>query len=159
MSWFSKIFKGSDNSLDSSEGKSRLVYFDQEVPEGNALCSDDACPCSLMTTIPQGTGYLYIENELVKFRSEYRSQSDAAQAMVKMMIAKRVPPGSMYRIGPVFICERGARLRKLDLHQATADAKYWWDTGKVPLRATSFIETPDKEIQDPSRNMCTPWKL
>ena len=144
--------------IDSGD-KDNLDYFDQEIPEGDALCSDDACPCGLVTALPRGTGYLYIEKELVMFRSEYRSQADAAQAMVKMMIAKRVPPGSIYRVGPVLICEQGARQRKLDLPVAAADAKYWWNMGKVPLRATPFVGVPNKHMQDPSLNFCTPWKL
>src|SRR5205085_9119964 len=41
-----------------------------------------------------------------------------------------------YRIGPVLMCEQGARLRNLDLGVAAADAKQWWETGQVPLRAT-----------------------
>jgi hypothetical protein len=34
------------------------------------------------------------------------------------------------------MCEMGAKKRGLDLAVAAADAKYWWETGLVPLRAT-----------------------
>lgn len=33
-------------------------------------------------------------------------------------------------------CEKGARLMECDLKIAHEDAKYWWETGFVPLRAT-----------------------
>ena len=144
--------------IDSGD-KETLDFFDQEVPEGDSICSDDACPCGLVTVLPRDTGYLYIERELVMFRSEYRSQADAAQAMEKMMTAKRVPPGSIYRVGPILVCERGARQRKLDLQVAAADAKYWWFMGRVPLRATPFVGVPNEHMQDPSLNFCTPWQL
>ena len=47
---------------------------------------------------------------------------------------------AFYRIGPILVCEQGARLRKLDLKVAGADAAHWWRTGKVPLRPTPTME-------------------
>jgi len=41
-----------------------------------------------------------------------------------------------YRLGPILVCEQGAKLRGLDLEVAATDAKHWWKTGFVPLRAT-----------------------
>jgi len=44
-----------------------------------------------------------------------------------------LPPGTS---SPILMCEQGAKLRGLDLEVAAADAKYWWETGLVPLRVT-----------------------
>jgi hypothetical protein len=49
-----------------------------------------------------------------------------------------------FRLGPILVCERGAKLRNLDLEVAAADAKYWWETGRVPLRATPIISTESR---------------
>ena len=42
---------------------------------------------------------------------------------------------------PILMCEQGARRRSLDLEVAAADARHWWDTGEVPLRATPLDGT------------------
>lgn len=44
-----------------------------------------------------------------------------------------------YRLGPILVCEQGAKLRKLDLRVAHEDAKHWWATGEVPLRPTPIM--------------------
>lgn len=46
-------------------------------------------------------------------------------------------------LAPILVCEQGARARGLDLEVAAADAKYWWETGLAPLRATPLSGTPE----------------
>ncbi|MFC1900857.1 HEAT repeat domain-containing protein [Chloroflexota bacterium] len=113
-------------------------YFECDVPSGDGVCSDNNCPCPEVK-IPRGTGYLYITQELVDFRRKYPSISSAREAMQQLQESMRASGelffGS-YRLGPIVVCEQGARLRNLDLKIAGADAKYWWETSKVPLRVT-----------------------
>lgn len=49
---------------------------------------------------------------------------------------------------PIMCCEQGARLRGLDLEIAAADAKYWWETGLVPLRATPLAWEERQQQED-----------
>jgi len=60
---------------------------------------------------------------------------------------------------PILVCEEGAKLRGLDLEVAAADAKYWWETGLAPLRATPLSKkkpppesTDSKDVQDLGRD-------
>jgi tetratricopeptide (TPR) repeat protein len=121
-----------------------MEYFESDVPGGNGLCSDNACPCPEVE-IPRGTGYLYIEQSLVDFRRQYPKLDSARRAMQQMQEQMRSGgtggifsgiTGGFYRLGPILVCEQGAKLRNLDLEVAAADAKHWWKTGLVPLRAT-----------------------
>ena len=41
---------------------------------------------------------------------------------------------------PILVCEEGAKLRGIDMEVAAADAKRWWETGKVPLRPTPLAK-------------------
>ena len=114
-----------------------MKYFEVPCPEGDGLCSDDACPCGPSTKIPRGSGYLYISQDVVDFRRDARSFEDAARKLKRLK--ERMGIYVMFGSGvfaPVLVCKRGAKLRKLDLEVAAADAKYWWETSKVPLRAT-----------------------
>ena len=125
-----------------------LSYFEDELPRGAGLCSDNSCPCP-ETRIPVGTGYLYIPGEIVEFRRRYRRLKDAEKAMVDQLNQQLDSRGigsafSMMRIGPVLVCEQGARLRELDLEVAGADARYWWQTGQVPLRPTPLVGGKDQ---------------
>lgn len=103
-----------------------------------ALCSDDNCPCGFPgAQIPRGTGYLFISQEVVDFRSDCPTEAEA-QAKIQRMAAQL---GAMIVAGsgvfaPILMCEQGARKRGLDLEVAAADAKPWWNTGQVPLRPT-----------------------
>jgi len=56
----------------------------------------------------------------------------------KLNMSNGLSAGRLYRTGPILMCEQGARLRRLNLDIASADAAHWWDTGKVPLRPTPF---------------------
>ena len=114
-------------------------YFEVACPAEDGFCGDRSCPCPPPgTKIPRGTGYLYISQEVVDFRRDARSAQEAQEKMnrtrkeldVAVVIAE---PGV---IQPILMCEQGAKLRGLDLNAAAADAKFWWETGLVPLRAT-----------------------
>lgn len=122
-------------------------YFEESVPSGGGICSDNECPCSPSTVIPRGSGYLYIEEYIVEWRRRYPRLKDANEAMGKAMLKDLseknkhwldagIDVSGTFRTGPIFVCERGAKLRNLDLEVAAADAKHWWKTGQVPLRAT-----------------------
>ncbi len=118
-----------------------MEYFECDVPSGDGLCSDNNCPCPEVI-IPRGTGYLYIEHSLVDFRRKYPTLKYAREAMQlkqKKMRASVLSFTGFYRLGPILVCEKGAKLRNLDLEVAAADAKFWWKTGFVPL-----CETPLK---------------
>ncbi len=119
-----------------------MDYFECDVPEGDGLCSDNACPCPDVV-IPRGTGYLYIEQWLVDFRRQYPSLADARRAkddyhrhMVETFSAAGASVSGLYCLGPILVCKQGASRRNLDLEVAAADAKHWWKTGLVPLRTT-----------------------
>jgi len=133
---------------DKKEAEAWLEYFEADVPSGDGLCSDNDCPCPNVV-IPRGEGYLYISQEIVNFRRIYRREEDAERAMRKSLEQKysRDPVLSdlhrygatlnyFFRTGPILVCELGARRRNLNLEVAAADAKRWWKTGQVPLRAT-----------------------
>lgn len=125
---------------------SELRYFEVSRPEGDGLCSDDDCPCGPATRIPRGTGYLYISPDVVDFRRDARSIKDAAKKLQRLQ--KQLGGGLIIAASgvftPVLVCKRGARLRKLDLEVAAADARYWWKTGKVPLRPTPLAGKQSK---------------
>lgn len=121
----------------SGKGKG---YFESDVPQENGLCSDNACPCD-NTVILRGTGYLFIDTDLVEFRKKHPRLQDAINAREAAARGRGVALGmqgyvEIGRVGPILVCERGARLRGLDLRTASADATHWWRTGLVPLRAT-----------------------
>ena len=119
-------------------------YFEVPVPPGDGVCSDDNCPCPEVR-IPRGTGYLYISQEVVDTRRNARTLQEAQMLLERMrqewsrrsgggMLAG--PRGWQGIMTPILVCEQGARLRGIDLEVAAADAKHWWNTGMVPLRAT-----------------------
>ena len=116
-----------------------MDFFESDVPQGNGRCSDNACPCPEVE-IKRGSGYLYVDQELVDFRKQHPSLESARKAMKEKQAQISSAQGGavqfFYRLGPILVCEQGANLRKLDLQAAAADATHWWNTGLVPLRAT-----------------------
>jgi len=127
-----------------------MEYFECSVPTDNGLCSDNACPCP-EAVIPRGKGYLYIEQSLVDFRRKYPAIESARRVIqqerkqLQQTLARNSDRQEIiyrYRLGPVLVCEEGAKLRNLDLEVAAADAKHWWETGLVPLRATPIAKEP-----------------
>lgn len=107
-------------------------YF--EVPNNGtdaiARCSDRSCPCP-ETACPRGEGYIYISQNCAAYRKDARSAVDAAQKI-------RTVGGyeTQEDITAIFMCEEGAKLRGLNLEVAQKDARLWWYTGWLPLRAT-----------------------
>ena len=61
----------------------------------------------------------------------------------KMQVASIVPSllfyGNPEICMGILVCEEGAKLRGLNLEVAAADAKHWWETGKIPFRATPKV--------------------
>lgn len=122
-----------------------MEYFYSPVPPGDGRCSDNKCPCPEVV-IPRGLGYLYIDDALVAFRSQHRSEGDAERAMREALAHSGGGiRGGFFRTGPILVCEQGARLRGLDLNVAGADAARWWHSGEVPLRATP-LATPREPL-------------
>lgn len=117
-----------------------MEYFESDVPIGDGRCSDNACPCSEVL-IQRGTGYVYIDQSLVDFRRQYPTLESARKAMKQRHQELRNSFGGtdvslVYQLGPILVCEQGAKNRNLNLEVAAEDARRWWQTGKVPLRAT-----------------------
>jgi ribosomal protein L24E len=117
-----------------------MEYF--QVPEANpgsdGLCSDNSCPCGYPgAKIPRGSGYMYVSDSVVDFRKDARTVSEAEAKIARM----REGTGTFVVfdqdvVTSTLMCEMGAKKRGFDLAVAAADAKYWWETGLVPLRAT-----------------------
>ncbi|MCK5706386.1 MAG: hypothetical protein KAI43_01945 [Candidatus Aureabacteria bacterium] len=116
-----------------------MEYFESDVPSGDGLCSDNACPCPEVV-IPRGTGHLYIEQSIVDFRRQYPTLESARRAMKEKQKQASanlgVAVGGFYRLGAILVCDQGAKRRNLDMEVAAADAKKWWEDGMVPLRKT-----------------------
>ncbi len=111
-----------------------------EVPEArpglDGLCSDNDCPCGDPgATIPRGSGYMYISKAVVDFRRDARTPREVEEKVALMRQGMAVFFDQNI-ITPTLMCELGAKNRGLDLYVAAADAKYWWETGLVPLRET-----------------------
>jgi hypothetical protein len=102
------------------------------------LCSDDDCPCGINATpIPRGQGYLVISEAVVEFRRDARTLQEAkrkAEAMEKA--GKYLSRRGLGVVTPILCCGRSPLLRGINKRVAARDAKVWWKTGKVPLRAT-----------------------
>ena len=143
------MFKRKQSPSKSGEARaeSSLEYFESPSPLGSDRCSDNECPCPPPgTVIPRGTGYLYITQEVVDFRRDARTDAEAsAKANRIVEAAQREGASIVFGQGvaaPILMCEKGARLRNLDLKVAAADASFWWANGLIPLRVTpQAIET------------------
>lgn len=138
-----------------------MEHFEVPRPPGDGFCSDSECPCGWPgAEIPRGSGYLYISQEVVDFRRDARTVQDVQRKVQRM----QQDLDSIIILGqgvasPILVCEQSAKLRGLDLEVAAADAKYWWETGLAPLRATplSKKKTPpesadSKGFQDLGRD-------
>jgi len=129
-----KLLKDNGAEEAKSEAGITNLYFEQERPYGDGLCSWDSCPCSSTgTPIPKGKGYLYIPQSAVDFRRDSLTWSEF---MVKLnRIATRVPGGNLvFTDVPVLVCEQGLKKLGIDPKVAAQDAKHWWSTGLIPLR-------------------------
>lgn len=118
-----------------------VKYFEAGVPSGDAVCSDGNCPCP-ETPIPRGMGYIYVSPDVVEFRRDALTSREASEKLQRIQEEGEARTGGFLIIDPqgwavpILVCEQGARLRRLDLEVAAADARHWWKTGLVPLRPT-----------------------
>jgi len=112
----------------------KRTYFEQKRPDSNGLCSWDPCPCGISTIIHKGHGYLYIPVSSVIFRRDCLSYKEFQAKLQKM--ASNLPLGTdlIFTDVPVLVCEKGISALNIDPEIAQKDAKYWWDTGMIPLR-------------------------
>jgi hypothetical protein len=113
-----------------------MEYFvNTPGPQASAKCSDNACPCSPSVEFARGEGYLYVSPEAVDFRRDARTLADAQTKMERMagQLDAFVVMDPIAWSG-LMICEEAAKCRRLDLAWASADAKEWWETGRMPLR-------------------------
>ena len=99
------------------------------------LCSDPQCPCPGTEALTPGeTGYLYTSEDVVRFREDARSYL-SLEFKIHLIQAGGEPIDPI-RLNPILMCERGARLRSLDLDAAREDAAAWIEKDLLPLRAT-----------------------
>lgn len=132
-------------------------YFEVAGPCGefppcsDVACLDEACPCRGARLAP-GEGYLYISPLVVRNRRlattlrageslARRAASDAPphkllDAANSISLQSQFMRGVVDVLVPVLMCEQAACARGLDLDVAQRDARRWWRTGLVPLRAT-----------------------
>lgn len=123
-----------------------MKYF--EVPNTGsatfAICSDDACPCP-GTSIPAGSGYMYISQKAVDFRTDALTISEVESLLTAMPeMLQQALFADKNNVTATLMCEVGARKRGLDLKVAAEDAKHWWKTGLVPLRETPLAGNKEK---------------
>lgn len=140
-----------------------MEYF--EVPEArpgqDGICSDNDCPCGYPgAKIPRGSGYMYISKAVVDFRQDARTLREVEQKVALMQQQMTVLFDQNVATSTL-MCEQGARKRGLDLDVAAADAKYWWETGLIPLRATPLAGSTEtrKENEQPSSGQSSPEKI
>ena len=75
---------------------------------------------------------------MVDFHKDARTVKEAYEKIARLK-KQAASSGDLVNEGsftPILMCEKGARKRGLDLTIAAADARYWWQTGLVPLRET-----------------------
>jgi len=130
-----------------SAKKAGMTYF--SAPRGplfRSVCSDQKCPCP-ENEISWGAGFLYISQEVVDFRNDALTQQDLETKVERLKQSGgftflMVDEALSY---PILVCEEAAKLRNLDLDIAAADAKHWWETELVPLRATPLAGIVKKD--------------
>jgi len=119
----------------------QLESFEVPLPSGDGRCSDNDCPCPAPgTLIPHGSGFLYIDEAAVEFRSDARTAA-ALEEKGQRIQAEWASRGVTHLIDPqayraILVCEQGARRRGLDLGVAAEDARLAWSQGRAPLRPT-----------------------
>jgi hypothetical protein len=136
----SHAYEKDKKEISKAISDAKIEYFEVKRPDGDSKCSDSTCPCK-GDMIPCGSGFIYIDKEVVSNRQNCRTEQEANLRfiMVSAELKKRgfaSTPDPRNVIVPVLLCERGAELREIDLEIASADAKHWWKTGLVPLRKT-----------------------
>lgn len=103
--------------------------------DGNARCSDNDCPCGFPGELLRpGEGYMYVSPAVAAFRKDCPTTAEAIEKARRIEASGQTVDRAA--LLPVLMCELGARNRGLDLKVAGADARHWWQTGMVPIRAT-----------------------
>lgn len=124
-------------------------YFEVPLPDGDGRCCDEGCVCGNVV-IARGTGYLFIEQETVDFRSNAPTveQARAKERRVRSQMGDMDEAAAVMhgRTTALLICEQSARQRDIDLEVAAADARHWWETGQAPLRATPEAKPVEVEL-------------
>jgi uncharacterized protein (TIGR02145 family) len=124
-------------------------YFNIDPADGSERCSDNSCPCD-ETRLKKDNIYLYISPDLIKFRKDCKSISEASQKLNRMQASGIMVDGSLFI--PVVCCETAIAKRGLDKKTAHKDAVFWYDTGKVPLRATPKADAVSKISAEPVKS-------
>lgn len=123
-----------------------MDYFDVEVPGGRTACKDNECPCYGGTSFGRGEGFLFISKANIDFRRDCKTVTQLnAKVEGITQQARRKYQSAIIDVSagyPVIMCEVGARRHAIDLDVAQADARHWWQTGKVPFRQTPAARQP-----------------
>lgn len=146
--------KAQEIKLKTSPKHRGAEFLEVDMPDDIAYCSDNDCDCGYPgEEIPRGNGYLYIPQSVVDFRKDALSLS-ACQMKLELAALKNEEylrsefgfngPISYQHGGnvqegiitPMLCCKKAASRRGLNLDIAASDAKYAWETGLAPLRAT-----------------------
>jgi len=88
-----------------------------------------------------------ISKAVVDFRRDARTVREAEQKVALMQRRMNIVFDQNV-VTSTLMCEQGARKRGLDLDVAAADAKYWWETGLAPLRATPLADGVELSEQE-----------
>jgi len=139
-----------------------MEYFELERPQGDGLCSDDACPCKPPENrILRGSGFIYISKEVVEMRRDARTMPELNEKL-KRLYGHLKNTDIHFGAGtviPIVMCEQAAKRRGIDLQVAAADAKHWWETGLVPLRPTPMLETRQDIYTNTDKQKKSWWKI
>jgi len=141
------IMKKSKGRTDECQNKStprdkseKLEYYqEEELPKSPGRCSDNLCPCN-DTILQRGKGYLFVSEQAAEFRKDARTLKKAEKKIAKMqksnpsLILDMLMDRSC--VNGILICRKAAKLRGINLEVAAADACYYWETGKIPIRPT-----------------------
>ncbi len=99
-------------------------------------CSDSQCPCpGKEALLPGSSAYLYISEEVVKFRQDAITYLDMQGKIERL----KSPNAIFASVGtgvanPIFLCREGALGYGLNLDLSLKDAKQCIEIGFVPLR-------------------------
>lgn len=118
-----------------------IDFFEVPVSKGDGYCSDNECPC-YDVKIPRGTGYLFIPEDTVYIRRNYKSASSFQEKMNDL--PRQTDMKVVFEWGIILLCEKGANFRGLNLQIAAKDSRIWWKTGLVPLRSTPMASIKNR---------------
>ena len=108
------------------------------------LCDDRNCPCPGDIPLQPGkTAYVFISDNLLEMRRDAITYLDLHRKL-DALTSRLSLDCSYFGAGTVdalVLCERGARLRNLDLKVALEDAALCFQEGFMPLRATPILRT------------------